>query len=184
MTVRETSLPGLLVVEPRVFSDARGFFLESYRADRYAEVGVAGFVQDNRSRSRRGTLRGLHFQRRHPQGKLVEVVRGQIWDVAVDLRPGSATFGRWEGVDLDDRSHRQLWVPPGFAHGFCVLSDWADVLYRCTEVYRPDDEGGVAWDDPALAIDWPVEAPVLSEKDRAWPTLASLDAADLPGAPS
>ena len=185
MTVHETSLPGVRVVEPRVFGDARGFFLERYHAARYAEAGIdADFVQDNHSRSRRGTLRGLHFQRRHPQGKLVEAARGRIWDVVVDLRPGSPTFGRWEGVELSDETHRQLWVPPGFAHGFCVLSDEADVLYKCTGVYRPDDEGGVRWDDPGLGIDWPLDdAPLLSDKDRALPTLAEIATGDLPAAP-
>jgi dTDP-4-dehydrorhamnose 3,5-epimerase len=181
MTVRETALPGVLVVEPRVFGDDRGFFLERYHAERYAEAGVgARFVQDNHSRSRRGTLRGLHFQRSYPQGKLVEVARGHVWDVVLDLRAGSPTFGRWEGHDLSDETHRQLWVPPGFAHGFCVLSETADVLYKCTDVYRPDDEGGVAWDDPALGIDWPVERPTLSDKDRALPRLAALGPDDLP----
>lgn len=185
MTVRETTLPGVLVVEPRVFGDARGFFLERYHAERYAEAGIsAAFVQDNHSRSSRGTLRGLHFQRRHPQGKLVEAVRGRIWDVAVDLRPGSPTFGQWEGVTLTEDSHRQLWVPPGFAHGFCVLSDEADVLYKCTDVYRPDDESGVRWDDPDLGIEWPLdETPLLSAKDHALPLLADLAEAGLPDAP-
>ncbi|WP_420454942.1 dTDP-4-dehydrorhamnose 3,5-epimerase [Rubrivirga sp.] len=184
MTVRETTIPGLLVIEPRVFEDARGFFLERFHAERYAEIGVGGFVQENYSRSQAGVVRGLHFQRRHPQGKLVEVVRGRIWDVAVDLRPGSATFGQWEGVELDDASHRQLWVPAGFAHGFCVLSDVADVLYSCTDVYRPGDEGGVAWDDSDLGIEWPVDAPVLSAKDLGWPRLAALDRDGLPDAPA
>lgn len=181
MTVRETSIPGLLVIEPRVFEDARGFFLERYHIGRYTEAGIPGpFVQDNHSRSVQGTVRGLHFQRRHPQGKLVECVRGRIWDVAVDLRVGSPTFSAWEGVELDAESHRQLWVPPGFAHGFSVLSDTADVLYKCTEVYHPGDEGGVAWDDPDLGISWPVDTPLLSDKDAAWPRLAALDAAVLP----
>ena len=185
MTVHETALPGLLVVEPRVFGDERGFFLERYHAGRYAEAGVdATFVQDNHSRSRQGTLRGLHFQRRRPQGKLVEVARGRIWDVAVDLRAGSPTFGQWAGVELSDETHRQLWVPAGFAHGFYVLSDVADVLYKCTDVYRPDDEGGIRWDDPDVGVDWPIEgAPLLSDKDRALPTLADLSSADLPDAP-
>ena len=181
MIVRQTSIPGLLVVEPRAFGDARGFFLERYHAERYAEAGIeAAFVQDNHSRSEGGVLRGLHFQRRHPQGKLVEVARGAIWDVAVDLRPGSATFGQWEGLHLSDQDHLQLWVPPGFAHGFCVLSDTADVLYKCTEVYRPDDEGGIVWDDPDLAIDWPITDPVLSDKDRVLPRLNTLNPNDLP----
>lgn len=185
MTVHETTLPGVLLIEPRVFSDARGFFLERYHAARYAEAGIdAPFVQDNHSRSRLGALRGLHFQRTHPQGKLVEVACGRVWDVVVDLRAGSPTFGRWEGFGLDDEGHRQLWVPPGFAHGFCVLSDEADVLYKCTDVYRPDDEGGVAWDDPGLGIEWPGAAePVLSAKDRALPRLADLGPDDLPHVP-
>ena len=181
MTVRETTLPGVLVVEPRVFGDERGFFLERYHAERYAAAGVGGrFVQDNHSRSRRGTLRGLHFQKQHPQGKLVEAARGRVWDVVLDLRAGSPTFGRWEGHDLSDETHRQLWVPPGLAHGFCVLSETADVLYKCTDVYRPDDEGGVAWDDPGLGIGWPVERPTLSAKDQALPPLAALAPESLP----
>ena len=182
MTVRPTRLPGILLIEPRVFGDARGFFLERYHTDRYAEAGIdTPFVQDNHSRSRLGVLRGLHFQREHPQGKLVEVARGRIWDVVVDLRTGSPTFGQWEGFDLDDEGHRQLWVPPGFAHGFCVLSPEADVLYKCTDVYRPDDEGGVAWDDLDLGIEWPeVPERTLSDKDRALPRLGALGAEDLP----
>jgi dTDP-4-dehydrorhamnose 3,5-epimerase len=181
MTVRETSLPGLLLVEPVVHGDARGLFSERYHAERYRDAGIsAPFVQDNLSRSARGTLRGLHFQRARPQGKLVEVVRGTIFDVAVDVRPGSPTFGRWEGVVLDDEARRQLWVPPGFAHGFCVLSETADVLYKCTALYDPADEGGVAWNDPDLAIPWPAEAPLLSDKDRRLPPLASLSLSDLP----
>lgn len=181
MTVHTTTLPDVLLIEPRVFGDARGFFLERYHAERYADAGLdVQFVQDNHSRSRRSTLRGLHFQRRHPQGKLVEVAQGRVWDVVVDLRPGSPAFGQWEGHELDDEAHRQLWVPPGFAHGFCVLSDHADVLYKCTDVYRPDDEGGVAWDDPDLRISWPVDSPLLSDKDRALPPLRTLAAADLP----
>ncbi|WP_412063576.1 dTDP-4-dehydrorhamnose 3,5-epimerase [Rubrivirga sp. IMCC45206] len=186
MTVHPTRLPGVLLVEPRVFEDERGYFLERFHADRYAEAGMPGpWVQDNHSRSRRGVVRGLHFQRRCPQGKLVEVVRGAIYDVVLDLRAGSPTFGEWEGVELSDATHRQLWVPPGFAHGFAVVSETADVLYRCTAGYEPGDEGGVRWDDPALGIDWPVarEEAVVSEKDRALPWLASLAASDLPEAP-
>lgn len=181
MTVHQTTLPGVLVVEPRVFGDERGFFLERYHADRYAEAGIdARFVQDNHSRSSEGTLRGLHFQKRHPQGKLIEVARGRIWDVVVDLRRDSPTFGHWEGHFLSDETHRQLWVPAGFAHGFCVLSETADVLYKCTDVYRPDDEGGVAWNDPGLGIEWPAASPLLSEKDRALRPLADLGPTDLP----
>ncbi len=181
MTVQPTRLPGVLLVEPRVFGDDRGFFLERYHAKRYAQAGIdARFVQDNHSRSAEGTLRGLHFQRRHPQGKLVEAVRGRIWDVVVDLRRGSPTFGQWQGHVLSDEAHRQLYVPPGFAHGFCVLSETADVLYKCTDVYRPDDEGGVAWNDPGLGIEWPAAAPRLSDKDRALRPLADLGPDDLP----
>ncbi|MEM0963580.1 MAG: dTDP-4-dehydrorhamnose 3,5-epimerase [Bacteroidota bacterium] len=181
MTVHETSLPGVLLIDPRVFGDERGFFLERYHAGRYAEAGIdAAFVQDNHSRSRRGTLRGLHFQKRHPQGKLVECVAGHIWDAVVDLRRGSPTFGTWEGFDLDADGHRQLWVPPGFAHGFCVLSETADVLYKCTDVYHPEDEGGLAWDDPTIGIEWPVATPLLSEKDRGYKPFAEMAPEDLP----
>ena len=181
MILRETSLPGALIVEPVVHGDARGFFLERYHAERYRAAGLdAVFVQDNMSRSARGTLRGLHFQREHPQGKLVEVVRGAIFDVAVDLRVGSPTFGQWEGVELTEDNHWQFWVPPGFGHGFCVLSETADVLYKCTEVYRPEDEGGVVWDDPELAVTWPVADLLLSGKDLALPQLAELSEHDLP----
>jgi dTDP-4-dehydrorhamnose 3,5-epimerase len=137
-------------------------------------------VQDNHSRSRRGTLRGLHFQRRYPQGKLVECVRGAVFDVVVDLRNSSPTFGRSYAITLSDEDHRQLWIPPGLAHGFCVLSDEADFLYKCTDYYRPDDEGGVAWDDPDLAVAWPVDDPLLSEKDRRLPRLRDLEPNDLP----
>lgn len=181
MTVLETTLPGVLVLQPRVFGDERGFFLERYHAGRYAEAGIdATFVQDNHSRSQGGTLRGLHFQKRHPQGKLVEAIRGEIWDVVVDLRQGSPTFGRWEGHTLSADTHHQLWVPPGFAHGFCVVSEEADVLYKCTDVYHPEDEGGLAWDDPGLAIDWPVSDPLLSAKDQQYAQLARLAPIDLP----
>jgi dTDP-4-dehydrorhamnose 3,5-epimerase len=181
VTVRETALPGVLEIEPRVFRDDRGFFLERYHAERYHAHGLdAAFVQDNHSRSVRGVLRGLHFQRRHPQGKLVECARGAIYDVVVDLRPGSPTFGRWTSVTLSDADGRQLWVPPGLAHGFCVLTEEADVLYKCTAPYRPDDEGGLVWDDPDLGIAWPIAAPLLSVKDAALPRLRGLAPDDLP----
>ena len=167
-----------------MFEDDRGFFLERYHEARYAEAGVGEtFVQDNHSRSERGVVRGLHFQRRHPQGKLVEVIRGRILDVVVDLRASSPTFGAWESFELEATPVRQLWVPPGFAHGFATLSDSADVLYKCTDVYRPDDEGGLAWDDPDLGIDWPVASPRLSAKDRALPRLRELAPETLPSAP-
>jgi len=184
MTVTETTIPGVLLVDPVVHGDARGFFVERYNAPRYAEAGIGPvFVQDNHSRSRVGVLRGLHYQKRRPQGKLVEVLAGRLYDVVVDVRPGSPTYGRWEGFTLDADEHRQLWVPPGLAHGFCVVSESVDFLYKCTDVYQPGDEGGVLWDDPDLEIDWPVDAPLLSDKDRALPRLRDLTPADLPDAP-
>ncbi|MGZ6125525.1 MAG: dTDP-4-dehydrorhamnose 3,5-epimerase [Myxococcales bacterium] len=168
-----TALPGVIVVEPDVFRDPRGFFLETFNARRYREGGIAyDFVQDNHSRSLRGTLRGLHAQRRRPQGKLVRAVRGEIFDVAVDIRPRSPTFGRWVGTRLGESDFRQLFVPPGFAHGFCVLSESAEVEYKCTELYDPADEIGARWD--SAGIDWPLKDPLVSAKDAALPTLAEL----------
>ncbi len=181
MKIIETALPGVLIIEPKVFGDHRGFFLETYNEQRYREAGVTGtFVQDNHSRSRKGVLRGLHYQLDQPQGKLVWVERGRVFDVAVDVRRGSPTFGRWAGTILDEENHRQMWVPPGFAHGFLVLSDEVDFVYKCTELYNPPSERGVAWDDPAIGIVWPeVDGPLaLSEKDLKNPLLA--DQADLP----
>ncbi len=181
MTVCELDITGVLLVTPATYADARGFFRERHQSERYRALGIERpFVQDNHSRSRRGVLRGLHFQRHHPQGKLVECLRGAVYDVVADLRAGSPAFGRWLGVELSDADGRQLWVPPGFAHGFCALSGEADVLYKCTDVYRPTDEGGVVWDDPDLAIAWPLAEPILSEKDRRLPRLAALAPADLP----
>jgi len=179
--VTRTGLSGVLVIEPRVFRDPRGFFLETYHAERYRAAGVdAVFVQDNHSRSARGVLRGLHYQIRHPQGKLVSVITGRVFDVAVDVRCGSPTFGRSVSTVLNADDHRQLYVPPGFAHGFCTLSESADVLYKCTDIYRPEDEGGVLWSDAQLAIGWPLTKPLLSAKDAAFPTLASIAATQLP----
>ena len=173
MKVRATELPEILIVEPEVFEDERGFFLETYHARKYAEAGIrAVFVQDNHSRSRRRTLRGLHAQGRHPQGKLVRVTQGEIFDVAVDIRPRSATFGRWVGMRLSAQSFRQAYIPPGFAHGFCVLSESAEVVYKCTEFHDPSDEIGIVWNDPAIGIAWPVAEPILSDKDRRAPRLA------------
>lgn len=181
MTTIETNIPGLLLFEPRVFEDERGAFQECYHADRYRALGLgAPFVQDNLSRSHRGVLRGLHFQKRHPQGKLIWVLRGAIYDVVVDLRSGSPTFGEHAAVELSEANRRQLWIPPGFAHGFCVLGDHADIYYKCTDVYHPDDEGGLRWDDPSLGIDWPVDEPLLSERDLRHPTLSELGPDDLP----
>lgn len=175
MKVLETVLPGVLIIEPKVFGDARGFFLESYQAERYRQLGIAHtFVQDNHSRSARGVLRGLHFQRNRPQGKLVSVSRGSVYDVAVDINPASPTCGQFVAVELNDENHRQLWIPPGYAHGFCVLSDIADFQYKCTDYYIPEDEGGLLWNDPQVNIPWPIEQPLLSAKDQRNPTLAQL----------
>jgi dTDP-4-dehydrorhamnose 3,5-epimerase len=182
--VLETTIPGLLVVEPRVFGDDRGFFLETFNAARFAEHALpTEFVQDNHSRSAKGVLRGLHYQRRNPQGKLVSVVRGEVWDVAVDIREGSPTFGRWFGTTLSEQRHQLLWIPPGFAHGFCVLSESADFLYKCTTLYDPADDRGIRWNDPALGIEWPIADPILSAKDRALPSLAEAAGA-LPSLPA
>lgn len=180
MNVRRTDLPGVLVIEPRVFADGRGFFFESYHAQRYAEAGLpARFVQDNHSRSVPGTVRGLHYQLRRPQAKLVRVLRGAIYDVAVDIRRGSPTFGRWVAVELSAENKRQLFIPAGFAHAFCVPDVESEVEYKCTDYYDPDDQHGIRWDDASLAIPWPVAAPVLSDKDLAYVPLAP-QRADLP----
>jgi dTDP-4-dehydrorhamnose 3,5-epimerase len=171
----ETDLPGVLIVEPDVFRDPRGFFLETFHAARYREGGIPyDFVQDNHSKSVRGTLRGLHAQRRRPQGKLVRAAQGEIFDVAVDIRPGSPTFGKWTGAKLSADDFRQMFIPPGFAHGFCVLSDVAEVAYKCTDFYDRSDEIGLRWNDPAVGIAWPIRDPLLSDKDAALPTLAEL----------
>jgi dTDP-4-dehydrorhamnose 3,5-epimerase len=179
MNVIETAIPGVLILEPKVFGDARGFFLESYSQRVFdAAVGMhVDFVQDNHSRSRRGILRGLHFQRgAHAQGKLVRVAAGAVFDVAVDIRPGSATHGRWVGMELSADNQRQLWIPPGLAHGFLVLTDSADFLYKASAYYSPQEEGAVRWNDADLAIAWPDTgvAPQLSAKDAVAPTLREL----------
>lgn len=176
MNVIETELPGVLIIEPKSFGDERGFFVETFQVERYRErAGISlPFVQDNHSRSRRGVLRGLHLQRERPQGKLIRVARGEVFDVAADVDPRSPTCGRWVGVRLSDANHRQMWVAPGYAHGFVVLSEVADVEYKCTDYYHPQSETGVIWNDPDLAIAWPCEAPILSDKDRRLPTLADL----------
>jgi dTDP-4-dehydrorhamnose 3,5-epimerase len=175
MNVIPTELPDLLIIEPRIFGDQRGFFLETFQAARYASHGIHGpFVQDNFSRSARGVVRGLHLQNPKPQGKLVMVLRGRILDVAVDVRAGSPTFGRHVAVELSDKNHRQIWVPRGFAHGFAVLSESADFLYKCDDLYRPSDEITVRWNDPAIGINWGIESPVLSQRDAAAPVLADI----------
>jgi dTDP-4-dehydrorhamnose 3,5-epimerase len=175
MNVVQTQIPEVLIIEPKVFGDQRGFFFETFKADRYAECGIKGpFVQDNISRSARGVLRGLHLQNPRRQGKLVSVLRGRIRDVAVDVRRGSPTFGRHVIVDLSEDDRRQLWVPRGFAHGFLVLSDVAEFFYKCDDFYSPSDEIAVRWNDPALAIAWGIESPVLSARDAAAPLLADV----------
>jgi dTDP-4-dehydrorhamnose 3,5-epimerase len=176
----ETGLEGLVLIEPQVFGDERGFFVETFSQDAWRELGVeVDFVQHNHSRSAAGTLRGLHFQTSPGQAKLLRCPRGKIFDVAVDLRKGSPTFGRWEGYVLDDEKHRQLFVPVGFAHGFCVLSDVADVTYLVSSYYDPETEAGIRWDDPEVGVEWPVEAPLLSQRDIDAPLLSKV-AADLP----
>jgi dTDP-4-dehydrorhamnose 3,5-epimerase len=176
MNVVKTALPGVLIIEPKIFGDARGFFMETFHAMRYAQAGIPGpFVQDNLSRSGYGVLRGLHLQNPGGQGKLVTVLKGQVRDVAVDVRRGSPTFGKHVAVELSEENRRQLWVPRGFAHGFLVLSETADFFYKCDAPYSPDDEVAVRWNDPALGIDWDIEAPSLSARDAAsWP-LAEID---------
>ena len=165
--------PEVLIIEPDVHGDARGFFMETWHQAKFAEHGIAEtFVQDNHSRSARGVLRGLHYQLRHPQGKLIRAVNGTVYDVAVDIRRGSPRFGQWAGVELSDSNRRLVYVPPGFAHGFCVLSEQVDFMYKCTDFYVPEDEYGIAWDDPALAIDWPPMDYMLSGRDRQLPKLS------------
>ena len=181
MNVIETKLPGMMIIEPRVFGDARGYFMESFQAERYAEAGIAGpFVQDNLSFSRQGILRGLHVQNPRPQGKLVQVLQGEVFDVAVDIRVGSPTFGLWEGVVLSAENARQLYVPPGFAHGFVVTSETALFAYKCTDYYLPQSELSIIWDDPDIGIRWPLNDPQLSVKDAAGVRLASVALERLP----
>ncbi len=173
------AIPGVVVVEPDVHQDRRGFFLETYHAEKYKAGGIPGvFVQDNQSRSMGGTLRGLHLQLEHPQGKLIRVIEGEIFDVAVDVRRGSPTFGKWVGVSLSAGNFKQCYIPKGFAHGFAVISDVAQVEYKCTDLYDPKSEIGIAWDDPAIGIVWPMSNPVLSDRDKRHPRLAEI--ADLP----
>ncbi len=181
MRVEETELPGVLLLAPRVFSDERGVFFESWREERYAEAGLPrGFVQDNVSVSAKGVLRGLHFQHPHAQGKLVYVVTGEVWDVAVDIRRGSPHFGQWTGHTLSADNRHQLYIPPGFAHGFVVTSDQAAFCYKCTESYHPGSEGTLLWNDPAVGIEWPVPEPILSAKDTGGSPLGEFQPGRLP----
>jgi dTDP-4-dehydrorhamnose 3,5-epimerase len=181
MNIIQTSLPGVLLIEPKVFGDARGFFLESWNRNTFASLGLdQDFVQDNHSRSGRGVLRGIHYQLNQPQGKLVRVVSGAVFDVAVDLRRASPHFGKWVGYELSDANHRMMWVPPGFGHGFLVLSEMADFLYKTTDYYAPQWDRGVRWDDPDIGIQWPLEGmpqglPTFSAKDQVQPLLKDAE---------
>jgi len=181
MKIINTSLPEVLVIEPKIFGDNRGFFYESFQATRYAENGMdKPFVQDNVSRSCKNVLRGLHHQTEQTQGKLVYVITGTVFDVAVDIRKNSPTFGQWTSVILDDKDHRQIYVPPGFAHGFCVLSDYADFIYKCTDYYHPQSELTIKWDDPDINIEWPIDNPILSTKDEQGICLKDIPNNQLP----
>ena len=182
MKSSETGLPGVLILEPEVFGDERGFFMETWHQQRYSALGLpASFVQDNLSLSRQGVLRGLHAQNPNPQSKLVQVLQGQVFDVAVDIRRGSPTFGRWTGTILSGENRRQFYVPADFAHGFCVLSETALFAYKCSDFYHPEAEFSIRWDDPAIGIDWPLEKPILSDKDKSARLLKDIPEARLPG---
>lgn len=181
MKIQETSLSGCVIIDPAVFGDARGFFFETWNAERFSQHGLpTKFVQSNVSSSSKGVLRGLHYQWPRPQGKLVSVLQGEVFDVAVDIRRGSPTFGKWEGVVLSEANKRQFWIPEGFAHGFAVLSDTAVFSYLCTDVYVKEADAGVRWNDPAIGIDWPVDAPLLSDKDTQAPLLVDIAGDRLP----
>lgn len=181
MNVINTSLEGVLIIETDVFNDNRGFFMETYHEKKYQQYGIDQvFVQDNLSYSVQGTLRGLHYQIQYPQAKLVQVITGEIFDVVADIRPGSPTFGKWTGLYLSDKNNRQLFVPEGFAHGFCVISKAAHFLYKCSDFYAPDDEGGILWSDPDIGIDWPVKYPIISDKDSKYPCLSDCRPDQLP----
>ena len=181
MDVVTTDLDGVMIIEPDVFGDHRGFFMETYQGERYRKAGISpDFVQDNLSFSVKNTLRGLHYQISRPQAKLVQVITGEIFDVVVDIRTGSSTFGRWLGVRLSEKNRRQLFIPAGFAHGFCVLSDTAHFMYKCSDYYVPHDEGGILWADSTIGIDWPVSAPIISDKDVRFAPLTDIPPERLP----
>ncbi|HTM64000.1 MAG TPA: dTDP-4-dehydrorhamnose 3,5-epimerase [Gammaproteobacteria bacterium] len=179
MNITEAPLQGILIIQPRLFSDDRGFFYESHQQNRYLNAGIPLMVQDNISRSKKDTLRGLHFQMPHSQGKLVWVIRGKVWDVMVDIRRSSPTYKKWFALTLSDETPTQIYIPPGFAHGFCTLSDEADFCYKCTDYYSPQTEHGIIWNDPELKIEWPVDNPILSPKDKLYPTLKEINHAKL-----
>jgi dTDP-4-dehydrorhamnose 3,5-epimerase len=175
MKIIQTSIPEVIVFIPPVFTDSRGYFLETYQQQKYAEAGIPKpFVQDNQSYSTKNVLRGLHFQLRHPQGKLVRVTQGSVFDVAIDVRKNSPTFGKWHGEIISAENKKQMYVPENFAHGFCVLSDSAEFLYKCTDFYTPGDEVGLIWNDPQLGIEWPIDQPILSDKDAVLPSWADV----------
>ncbi|EPP4908392.1 dTDP-4-dehydrorhamnose 3,5-epimerase [Escherichia albertii] len=175
MNVIKTKIKDLIIIEPKIYNDERGYFYEFYNKNKFTELGISlDFVQDNRSSSSQNVLRGLHFQKTKPQGKLVTVTKGEVFDVAVDLRKDSRTFGQYESVVLTEENKKIFYIPPGFAHGFCVLSNKADFFYKCTDFYYPNDEGGIIWNDSSLSIEWPVNAPVLSKKDMELPTLKNI----------
>lgn len=181
MKILKTSLPDVLIIEPQVFEDNRGFFMESYHRKRYEQAAISAvFVQDNLSYSIHGTLRGLHYQYPHGQAKLIQAVKGEIFDVAVDIRVNSPTFGKWTAIRLSDRNRRQVYIPEGFAHGFCVLSETAVIIYKCSDYYAPESERGILWSDPALGIDWPVKTPLLSHKDSRYSCLCQIPPEHLP----
>jgi dTDP-4-dehydrorhamnose 3,5-epimerase len=175
MEIIKTSIPEVIVFVPPVFTDSRGYFLETYQQQKYAAAGISKpFVQDNQSYSTKNVLRGLHFQLRHPQAKLVRVTQGSVFDVAIDIRKNSPTFGKWHGEILSAENKKQMYIPENFAHGFCILSDSAEFVYKCTDFYVPGDESGLIWNDPQLGIKWPIQQPILSEKDAALPSLADV----------
>jgi len=181
MNIKETKLTGVLILEPKVFTDDRGYFLETWNSTCYEQAGIPGpFVQDNISFSKKGILRGLHFQYPQPQGKLIQVLSGEVLDVVVDIRAGSPTYGQWVGEVLSESSHRQMYVPPGFAHGYCVTSEAALFSYKCTDFYNPATEHGIIWNDPDIGIAWPIAQPVLSTKDAVYPRLKDLRLENLP----
>jgi dTDP-4-dehydrorhamnose 3,5-epimerase len=181
MNIKETNLPGVLILEPKVFSDDRGYFLETWNSTRYEQAGIPGpFVQDNISFSKKGILRGLHFQYPQSQGKLIQVLSGEVLDVIVDIRVGSPTYGQWFGEVLSESNHRQIYVPPGFAHGYCVTSETALFSYKCTDFYNPATEHGIIWNDPDIGIEWPIAQPILSPKDAVYPRLKDLKPENVP----
>jgi len=173
---RETEIRGVYIIEPKVFGDERGYFMETYNYEDFKSAGLdMVFVQDNQSKSKKGVLRGLHFQKKYPQGKLVRVTKGEVFDVAVDLRTESESYGKWVGAILNEENKKQFYVPKGFAHGFLVLSEEAEFVYKCTEVYHPEDEGGIRWDDPEINVDWKIENPMISEKDEKAPLFKDIN---------